>query len=85
MRSHRKCLAAVLLLCFVLVSGSGAWALPVHGSAPVPRQGSSLIDNFRDWIGSLLVQAGILPKAAAPEPPDSRPKEGPQVDPNGGH
>ena len=84
MRSHTKCLAAALLLCFALVSGSGAWALPVHGSVPAPRQESSLVANLRDWVGSLLVRAGILPGGAVPEP-HSQPKEGPQMDPNGHH
>ena len=85
MRSHTKCLAAALLLCFALVSGSGAWALSVHGSVPVPRQESSLVDKLRDWVGSLLVKAGIPPGGDAPEPTPSKPKEGPQMDPNGGH
>jgi hypothetical protein len=84
MRSHMKCLAAALLLCFTLVSGSGAWALPVHGSAPVPMQERPLADTLRDWVGSLLVRAGILPKGDVPDPTPSKPKEGPQIDPNGG-
>jgi hypothetical protein len=80
-----KCLAAALLLCFALVSGPGAWALPVHGSVPASRQESSMVDKLRDWAGSLLVHAGILPGGTAPEPSPSKPKEGPQMDPNGGH
>jgi hypothetical protein len=84
MKSHTKCLAAALLLCCVLLSGSGAWALTVHGTVPVPKQESSLIDNLRSWMGSLLKRAGILPGGVAPEPPPQA-KEGPQVDPNGGH
>jgi hypothetical protein len=39
-------------------------------------------EKVKDWIGSLLVKAGILPDDPAPEPP--KPKEGPQMDPNGG-
>lgn len=83
MRSRTKCLTAAFLLCFVLVSGSGAWALPVHGSAPVPKRESSVVDTLRDWAGALLARVGLLPQGAAPEPPRSPSKEGPQMDPNG--
>ncbi len=83
MRSHTQCFTAVLLLCFVLVSGSGAWALPVHGAAPVPKPESSMVDTLRDWAGSLLARVGLLPQGTAPEPPRNQPKEGPQMDPNG--
>jgi hypothetical protein len=83
MRSHMQCLTAALLLCFVLVSGSGAWALPVHASAPVPKPEVSVMDALRDWAGSLLAHLGLLPHGTTPEPPRSQPKEGSQMDPNG--
>jgi hypothetical protein len=84
MRSQKTRLAAALLLvCFVLVSSSGAWARPVSGPASTPAEETSLTERLLDWVMSLIERRAIPHQSLAPEPPRSQPKEGIQIDPNG--
>jgi len=84
MRSQMTRLAvASLLVCFVLVSSSGAWARPLSGPAAISVMEGSLVDHFLDWAKSLIEPRKVHHKSPAPEPPRIQPKEGSQMDPNG--
>ncbi|HEX3554197.1 MAG TPA: hypothetical protein VIA62_13305 [Thermoanaerobaculia bacterium] len=73
-----------VLVCFALVSSSGAWARPVHDSAPVPQGQVSLAENLLAWTLSLLFEKPGVPRTRpAAKPPHVHTKEGPQADPNG--
>jgi hypothetical protein len=85
MRSQMTRLAvALLLVCFVLASSPGAWALPVSGPASTPVGETSLTERLLDWITSLIERRAIPHQSPAPEIPRGQQKEGPQMDPNGG-
>lgn len=83
MKSHGLRLTAVALLLLALAA-SAAQAAPVARSQPVSRAeaGDFFVTLVLDWITSLLA-----PEPAAPSPNTgtSMPKEGSQLDPNGGH
>jgi hypothetical protein len=74
---------AALLVCFALVSSSGAWARPVSGPASILVQENSLIGNLVDWVVSLIKGHSIPHQSLTPAFPRIQPKEGPQMDPNG--
>jgi hypothetical protein len=87
MRSQMPRLAvATLLVCFVLVSSSSAWARPVVSEpASMPAQESTQAKGLLDWVVSLIERHVVPHQSAAPEPPRNQPKEGAQMDPNGHH
>ncbi len=73
-----------VLVCFALVSSSGAWARPVHEPAPVLQGEVSLAENLVAWTLSLLFEKQGTPHTKpASKPPHIHTKEGPQADPNG--
>lgn len=75
-----------LLVCFALVSSSGAWARPVLGPvSTIVREGNSLAESFLNWALSLIERRTIPHQSTSPEPPRNQPKEGSQMDPNGQH
>lgn len=82
MKSHGLRLTAVGLLSLALIA-SAAQAAPVARSQPVSRaEAGDFVTLVLDWITSLLA-----PEPADPSPNTgtSTPKEGSQLDPNGGH
>jgi len=84
MRSQMTRLAvASLLVCFALVSSSGAWAQPVSGSAAISVLENPLVDSLMSWVKSLVKQRESPHHGSAPKLPRIQPKEGPQMDPNG--
>ena len=86
MRSQMTRLTVALLVCFALVSSSGAWAWPVvPGPVSTAVRESSLAENLLDWVRSLIERHTIPHQSPAPATPHSQPKEGPQIDPNGQH
>lgn len=86
MRSQMTRLAvATLLVCFVLVSSSGAWARPVSGPVSTPTRESALVERLLDWVASLIERRDVAHPSPAPKDPRNQTKEGSQMDPNGQH
>ena len=50
-----------VLICFALVSSSGAWARPVHEPAPVLQGEISLAESLVAWTLSLLFETLGVP------------------------